>query len=61
MNYNKINFFGGIVGGLVGLVASIGVPLCLRYSPQSVIFLVLGVFGYYRFNALISDGGDVFI
>ncbi|MCX6740171.1 MAG: hypothetical protein NTZ49_03000 [Candidatus Parcubacteria bacterium] len=43
MNMNKVGFFGAIIGGLIGLVSGIGVPIILRYSPQNLVWLVMGI------------------
>ncbi|MCX6744455.1 MAG: hypothetical protein NTX82_02945 [Candidatus Parcubacteria bacterium] len=45
MNMNKLNFIGGIVGGLIGLIAGIGMPLIMRYSPQNMVYFVMGLMG----------------
>lgn len=46
INYNKINFIGGIIGGIVGLVAAISVPLTIRYWPQNLVYLVMGLLAF---------------
>jgi hypothetical protein len=40
---NKIGFFGAIFGSLIGLAAGIGVPLILQFSPQNLVWLVMGI------------------
>ncbi|MCM8780025.1 MAG: hypothetical protein NC914_02615 [Candidatus Omnitrophica bacterium] len=45
INYNKINFVGAVIGSLIGLISALGVPLMLKFSPQNIIYFIMGMMG----------------
>lgn len=45
MNMNKVGFFGAIFGALIGLTSGIGIPLILQFSPQNLVWMVMGIMG----------------
>jgi hypothetical protein len=45
MNKNKIVFFSAIFGAVIGLTAGIGIPLIVQFSPQNLVWMVMGVMG----------------